>query len=151
GTRRPTIVLPASAGEWTDDRRRAVLLHELAHVARLDCLVQRLSALAGAIYWPHPGVWWATRRLRVERGLARADRVRAAGAGARDYAGPLLELAPSLRVAPAPATALGMARPRQLERRLLAILDAARNRAAPGRRGLIAAAAIAGAALLSVA
>jgi beta-lactamase regulating signal transducer with metallopeptidase domain len=143
GTLTPTIVLPASAPAWSDDRREAVLLHELAHVARRDCLSQRVSALACALYWPHPGVWFGARRLRVERELACDDRVLAAGAGARDYAGHLLELAHTLGRAPAPATALGMARPHQLERRLLAILDAARNRAALGRHGLTAAIAAA--------
>lgn len=133
GTIAPTIVLPASADEWTDDRRRAVLLHELAHVARRDCLVQRIAACACALYWPHPGVWWAAKRLRIERELACDDRVLGSGAAARDYAGHLLEIAHAFGEAPAPATALGMARARQLERRLLAILDEARNRAALGR------------------
>jgi len=131
GTIAPTIVLPASADEWTEDRRRAVLLHELAHVARRDCLVQRLAACACALYWPHPGVWWAAKRLRTERELACDDRVLASGAAARDYAGHLLDVAHAFRAAPAPA--LGIARARQLENRLLAILDEARNRAALGR------------------
>jgi beta-lactamase regulating signal transducer with metallopeptidase domain len=135
GTIAPTIVLPASADQWTDDRRRAVLLHELAHVARRDCLVQRIAACACALYWPHPGVWWAAKRLRMEQELACDDRVLDSGAAARDYAGHLLDIAHAFRAAPAPATALGMARPRQLERRLLAILDEARNRAALGRGG----------------
>src|SRR5262249_14867240 len=51
GTLAPTIVMPASAREWTEDRRRAVLLHELAHVARRDCLIQQLTAFACALYW----------------------------------------------------------------------------------------------------
>jgi len=133
GTIAPTIVLPASADEWTVERCRAVLLHELAHIARRDCLVQRLAACACAVYWPHPGVWWAARRLRTEREIACDDRVLGSGAAARDYAGHLLDIAHGFRAAPAPATALGMARARQLEHRLLAILDEARNRAAPGR------------------
>jgi hypothetical protein len=137
GTLRPAIVLPASCDTWAADRRQAVLLHELAHVARGDCLVQRITAVACACYWPHPGVWWAARRLRVERELACDDRVLAMGAGAREYASHLLEIAHSFRAAPAPATALGMARPRQLEQRLLAILDAARNRSALHRRGIV--------------
>jgi hypothetical protein len=90
-------VLPASADEWGDDRRRAVLLHELAHVARRDCLVQRIAACACAFYWPHPGVWWAARRLRTERELACDDRVLASGAAARDYAGHLLDIAHAFR------------------------------------------------------
>jgi beta-lactamase regulating signal transducer with metallopeptidase domain len=136
GTRRPIIVLPASADTWPDDRRRAVLLHELAHVARRDCVVQKLASLACAFYWPHPGVWWGARRLRTERELACDDLVLAAGAGPREYAGHLLDLARSLGAVPAPATALGMARARQLEQRLLAVLDAARNRAVLRRGGL---------------
>jgi beta-lactamase regulating signal transducer with metallopeptidase domain len=151
GTRRPTIVLPASADEWTDDRRRAVLLHELAHVARRDCFVQKLTSLACALYWPHPGVWWAARRLRTERELACDDLVLAAGAGPREYAGHLLDLARSLGAVPAPATALGMARARHLEQRLLAVLDAARNRAVLHRGGLAVAIAAATAVLLPMA
>lgn len=144
GTLAPVIVLPRSSDAWAEDRKRAVLLHELAHVARRDCLVQRMTAFACALYWPHPGVWWAARRLRAERELACDDRVLAAGAGAREYAGHLLELAHSLGSAPAPATALGMARPKQLESRLLAVLDAARNRASihPRVRTISVAAAI---------
>src|SRR5947208_3060266 len=70
GTLRPAIVLPAAASRWPADRRRAVILHELAHVARADCFAQRLATLACALYWPHPGIWWAARRLRIERELA---------------------------------------------------------------------------------
>jgi hypothetical protein len=151
GTRLPTVVLPASADGWTDDRRRAVLLHELAHVARCDCFVQRLTSLACALYWPHPGVWWAARRLRTERELACDDLVLAAGAGPREYAGHLLDLARSLGAVPTPATALGMARARQLERRLLAVLDAARNRAALHRGGLAVAIAASIAVILPIA
>jgi len=135
GTLAPAIVLPASADRWMDDRLRAVLLHELAHIARRDCFVQRLTAVACALYWPHAGVWWAARRLRAERELACDDLVLASGAGPREYADHLLDLAHSLGSAPAPATALGMARPKQLESRLLAVLDAARNRAAIHPRG----------------
>jgi len=129
GTFRPAILIPASAGDWTHGRRRTVLLHELAHVARHDCLMQRVTALACALYWPHPGIWWAARRLRVERELACDDRVLAAGEGAWDYAGHLLDLARAFGRAPAPAAAIAMARARHLEHRLVALLDAARNRA----------------------
>lgn len=151
GTLRPTIILPASATTWTTDRRRAVLLHELAHVVRRDCLVQRIAAVVRALYWPHPGVWWAIVRLRTERELACDDRVLAAGAGAREYAGHLLDLAHSLSSPPAPATALGMARARRLESRLLAVLDTARNRAAIRPRAWTIGAAVAIAFLMPLA
>ena len=132
GTRAPSIVIPATADLWPDDRRRAVLLHELAHVVRYDCLTQTLALIACAAYWPHPAVWWVARQLRVERELACDDRVLAAGAEAHAYAGHLLDIAYSLEGRRAPALAMSMARPSQLEGRLLAALDDARNRRSPG-------------------
>jgi beta-lactamase regulating signal transducer with metallopeptidase domain len=151
GTRRPTILIPAIAETWTEERRRAVLLHEIAHVVRYDCLTQLLAAVACALYWFHPGVWWVARRLRVERELACDDRVLVAGTQAREYAGHLLELAYSLGGHRAPALVVSMARPRQLEGRMLAVLDGARNRATPGPRGRMAGIAIAAALLVSLA
>jgi len=143
GTRRPSILIPAVAESWPDDRRRAVVLHELAHIARYDCLTQTLAFAACALYWFHPAVWWVARRLRIERELACDDRVIAAGTQPRDYAGHLLEIAYSFATHRAPALAVTMARPRQLESRMLAALDDARNRSVPARRVRVGGAAIA--------
>ena len=151
GTRRPTILIPAMADTWTDDRRRAVVLHELAHVARYDCLTQSLAFVACALYWFHPVAWWVARRLRIERELACDDRVIPAGAQARDYAGHLLEIAYTFGSHRAPALAVSMARPRQLEGRMLAVLDAARNRRVPSCALRIASAADRGRLLLPLA
>ena len=134
GIRRPAILIPSVADTWSDDRRRAVLLHELAHVTRRDCLTQLIASVATTVYWPHPGVWWLARRLRVERERACDDRVLVIGTAARAYAEHLLELAYSLGGSFAPAMAVTMARPRELEGRMLAVLDHARNRATPARR-----------------
>ena len=131
GVRTPAIVVPAVADTWDDDRRRAVILHELAHVVRFDCLTQILAEAAVALYWPHPGVWWTARRLRVERELACDDRVLSSGTEPREYASHLLEIAHSLGRYRAPALAVGMARPRQLEGRMIAMLDPTRNRTIP--------------------
>jgi beta-lactamase regulating signal transducer with metallopeptidase domain len=145
GVRRPAIVIPSVADTWEDDRRRAVLLHELAHVVRFDCLTQAMAEATLALYWPHPGVWWAARRLRVERELACDDCVLSSGTEPREYAGHLLEIAHSLGRHHAPALAVGMARPRQLEGRMVALLDATRNRRTPAasRRLLALASAVA--------
>jgi len=91
------------------------------------------------------------RRLRIERELACDDRVLKAGTIARDYAGHLLELAYSLGGRRAPAMVVTMARPNQLEGRMLAILDERRNRAVPGRPHRLAATAIAAALLVPLA
>ena len=142
GTRVPTIVLPVAADAWSQDRRRAVFLHELAHVARYDCLTQLAAAVACAVYWIHPGVWWVAWRLRVERELACDDRVLTAGTRPAEYARHLLDLAYFLQSREVLAHAANMARPRQLEGRLLAIIDAATNRAVPARGGYVAGVAL---------
>jgi hypothetical protein len=140
GTRRPVILVPAEADAWPVERRRAVLLHELAYVARRDCLTQTLALVASAVYWFHPGAWWVARRLHVERELACDDRVLAAGTSPEDYARHLLEIARELSL-PRPATyASGISGPAQLETRMRAILGAPGprrcDRAGAARRGL---------------
>jgi beta-lactamase regulating signal transducer with metallopeptidase domain len=128
----PSIVLPSLADQWSDDRRRAVLAHELAHVKRFDCLTQALAQAACVLFWWHPAVWYAARRLRVERERACDDLVLRAGTRASDYAAHLLEIARAhrgLRMA-APAM-VSMARPSHLESRLLWVLDGARARGVP--------------------
>jgi beta-lactamase regulating signal transducer with metallopeptidase domain len=151
GTMAASIVIPADADTWDEDRRRAVLLHELAHIARHDCLTQMLSAIACALYWFHPGVWYVARRLRIERELACDDRVLAAGAPADEYAGHLLELAHRWSGRRAPALVVGMASSRKLEGRMRAVLDPARNRATPSRRMWLMGAALGAALLLPLA
>ncbi|HEX8209894.1 MAG TPA: M56 family metallopeptidase [Longimicrobium sp.] len=143
GVFRPTILLPAAADEWAPERRRVVLLHELAHVARRDCLTQMLATLCCAAYWFHPGAWWAARRMRVEREEACDDRVLAAGARASDYAGHLVEVARTFRVPRPAAPAMAMARGGQLQARVLAVLDAGRDRrAVPHGAGMAVSAAV---------
>jgi beta-lactamase regulating signal transducer with metallopeptidase domain len=151
GTTAPSIVIPADADAWDEDRRRAVLLHELAHVARHDCLTQMLSAIACAAYWFHPAVWYVARRLRIERELACDDRVLAAGAKPDEYAGHLLELAYSWSGRHAPTLAVGMASFDKLEGRMRAVLDPARNRSAPSRRMWVIGAALGAGLLLPLA
>jgi beta-lactamase regulating signal transducer with metallopeptidase domain len=129
GVARPTLLVPASARTWPEWKRRNILLHELAHVERRDCLTQLVAESACAVYWFNPLAWLAAHRMRVERELACDDCVISAGAPASDYAENLLEVARSLR-APALTSsgAIAMARPSQLSGRLLAVLDARRNR-----------------------
>jgi beta-lactamase regulating signal transducer with metallopeptidase domain len=135
GARHPVVLLPAAAVAWTPERRRDVLLHELAHVRRLDWLSQLGARIACAAYWWHPLAWYAARRLREERELACDDLVLAHGASAEDYALHLLTIARGTRVAPRTALAgVAMARPSQLAGRLLAVLDGSRPRAGLTRR-----------------
>jgi beta-lactamase regulating signal transducer with metallopeptidase domain len=151
GTHHPAIVIPSIAETWGADRRRAVILHELAHIARRDCLTQSLAFAACAVYWFHPAVWWVARRLRIERELACDDRVIAAGTQPREYAGHLLEIAYSFGGNRMSALAVSMARRQRLETRLLAALDSARNRAIPARRAFVSGAALAATCVVALA
>src|SRR5882762_1422629 len=129
GIRRPAILLPGEADAWDAERRRDVLLHELAHVKRHDFLIQLIARIACAVYWFHPLVWLAATRLREERERACDDHVLRAGATPSVYATHLLEIARGLRAARATSLAsVAMARPAQLATRLLDVLDAGRSR-----------------------
>ncbi|HVQ30152.1 MAG TPA: M56 family metallopeptidase [Vicinamibacteria bacterium] len=136
GVLHPAVLLPRAAEEWPETQRRSVLTHELAHVKRHDCLTQAIAQVACSVYWFHPLVWLAARRLRVEREHACDDLVLRSGASGPDYADQLLQLARRARWSePSMWTAVAMARPSQLEGRLLAILDPSLDRRGPSRRG----------------
>ena len=135
GLFRPAIFLPAEARQWSEERRGVVLLHELAHVRRGDAATNLLARLALCLYWWNPLAWIAWREFLKERERAADDLVLSSGASASDYASHLLDLARSLRPAAAWASAaVSMARPSQLEGRLLAILDSGVRRGSTGRR-----------------
>jgi beta-lactamase regulating signal transducer with metallopeptidase domain len=142
GIRHRAIVLPAFADEWAPEVRRAVLMHELAHVSRRDCLTQTGAALACALYWVHPGAWWLARRLRIDRELACDDIVLSTGISPAEYGRNLLEVAYRLGGTVPPALAVGMSRRGGLETRLFALLDESRNRAALTSRARAAAVAL---------
>ena len=140
GLLRPTVLLPRQWRDWSEDRRRQVLVHELAHIRRGDCLTQTAAHLACAVYWCNPLVWFAARRMRVERERACDDHVLASGAPASSYADNLLEIAATIGRLGRPAFGeVAMARSSQMSGRLLAVLDPARRRNVPGRGVIVVA------------
>ena len=129
------LVLPEDFEAWPAERRRVVVLHELAHLQRRDCLVQALARLALALHWPNPLAWLATRRMTAEREQACDDAVLTSGVRGPSYAHHLVEIARGLSRPGRPTrAAVAMARPSELENRVLAILDEHRIRRSPGRR-----------------
>lgn len=129
GIFRPRIVLPSDAGEWEGERRRIVLSHELAHVARNDWPLQICAEAMRACFWFHPLAWIAANQMRQESERACDDAVLNSGIAAREYASQLLALAQTLK---APgwrfSLALAIARPSNLERRFAAMLDSSISR-----------------------
>jgi beta-lactamase regulating signal transducer with metallopeptidase domain len=124
---RPIILLPAEAGHWSLDRRRMVLLHELAHVKRWDCLTQTIAGIAGALYWFNPLVWLAARRMCVERERACDDLALRGGWKPSEYATHLVDIAQASRVVWLPG-AVSMGRSSRLRERIAAIVDSSRHR-----------------------
>jgi beta-lactamase regulating signal transducer with metallopeptidase domain len=140
GVWHPVVLLPEDADQWSAEWRRIVLLHELAHIKRRDCLTQLLAQVVCAIYWFNPLVWIAARRLRVEREIACDDYVLQAGTRASDYARYLLDLAGVIHTNGSPAglpspAAAGIACS-QLESRVRSILDPAIRRKGLSRKSL---------------
>jgi beta-lactamase regulating signal transducer with metallopeptidase domain len=140
GLLRSVVLLPKDAEQWPVECRRIVLLHELTHVKRRDCLMQALAQLACALYWFNPLVWIAAWRLRVEREVACDDHVLEAGTKASDYASHLVEIASFFKVSNCGSpVAVGMACS-HLESRVRSILDPnARRRGASGLKVALAA------------
>jgi len=134
GSRAPIVLLPEDAIDWPEPHRRVVLRHELAHISRGDSLTQLVAGLACALYWFHPLVWITERRLRAECERACDDSVVSLGTPAAEYAAHLLEVARSARAFGAPGfLSVAMARPSQLEGRLLAVLNESRRRVSVSR------------------
>src|SRR5258706_5681081 len=68
GWLRPVILLPAaSLTGLTPTQLEAILAHELAHVRRLDYLVNAFQCLIETLMFYHPAVWWISRCVREER------------------------------------------------------------------------------------
>jgi len=68
GCLRPLVLVPVTALTGLSvDQLRAVLAHELAHIRRLDPLINAVQAVFESLLFFHPAVWWVSRRIRVER------------------------------------------------------------------------------------
>jgi bla regulator protein BlaR1 len=144
GVLKPAIILPATAQQWDEAALRCAIRHELEHVARWDFLTHCLSRMVCAVYWFHPLVWAAWRRLRLEAERACDDAV-VREDDARDYASLLVFIAqrePAGKRQPL----LALAGRDDLVARVAAVLDDDQARGRVGRRwatGLILTGAIA--------
>ncbi len=68
GWLRPVVLLPVSVlTGLTDEQLEAVIVHELAHIKRLDAFVNLFQVAAETLLFYHPAVWWMSARIRAER------------------------------------------------------------------------------------
>jgi beta-lactamase regulating signal transducer with metallopeptidase domain len=93
GGRRALIIVPPDWEGWTEQHRRACLLHELTHLARRDDWVKFVQEIIRVPFFFHPLVRWVLNRLDRERELLCDENVVALGADPVGYARLLLDLA----------------------------------------------------------
>ena len=68
GWLRPAILIPA--GLLTNlpaEQIEYLLIHELAHIRRLDYAINLLQKIVEGLLFYHPAVWWASGIMRAER------------------------------------------------------------------------------------
>lgn len=144
GIFRPLVLLPARGSASSQQRRRMVILHELAHIERLDLPVQLLARFVCAVYWFNPLAWYGLHRLQDECEQACDDCVIHGGERASDYATELVDLAET-HYAIRATGAVAMARTCRLENRIRSMFDPDRSHLPLSRRwgvGLLAAATL---------
>ena len=126
GWLRPVVLLPISAVTGMDgDQLRCLLAHELAHVRRLDYLVNLFQVLVETLMFYHPAVWWACRQVRIEREHCCDDLAVSVGGRPATYARALVAAA---RLARCPRQLAMAADGGSLTERVFRVLDL------PGRR-----------------
>ncbi len=97
GALAPAVVLPLGWRRWPDAQLRAVVEHEVAHVARRDPLIAFLARLNACVFWFHPLSWWLERRLAVTAEHA-CDEVAVRATGdSGGYITVLMEMAATVR------------------------------------------------------
>jgi beta-lactamase regulating signal transducer with metallopeptidase domain len=84
GLFRPALLLPEGfLARFNPTELRHIFLHELAHVQRRDMAVNWLATALGILHWPNPVLWFAFRRMAMDRELA-SDELALSHAGERE-------------------------------------------------------------------
>lgn len=84
---RPVVLLPVTALTGLSAQQlEAVVLHELAHIKRLDSFVNLFQIAAETVLFYHPAIWWVSHRIRTEREHCCDDVAVSLCGNAKDYA-----------------------------------------------------------------
>jgi len=68
GWLKPMVLIPTAAlTRLPVEQLEALILHELAHVRRLDAFANLIQTVVETALFYHPAVWWVSRRIRAER------------------------------------------------------------------------------------
>jgi len=136
GQFRPVLLLPVGlARQLTGAQLRHIFIHELMHLQRGDIAGNWLVAVAQALHWFNPVVWFAFFRMRQDRELAcdAATMRHLAPADRAAYGYTLLQLNDTAVGARIPAPALGMLEARSHLKRRIHMLASTSKRSTIGR------------------
>ncbi len=65
---RPVVLLPVTAlTGLSEEQLQSIILHELAHIQRLDPFVNVFQICVESLLFYHPAVWWLNKTIRAER------------------------------------------------------------------------------------
>lgn len=133
-----TVLLPVDYVDWPFSKRRAVVVHERAHVENGDFYIQILSSLNRAVFWFNPAAWWLHAKLTALAETISDDAALEEVADRPNYAEVLLDMSSSLHKTPA---GVAMARPATVKARIERILasTALTSRLNWGKRALLTA------------
>jgi beta-lactamase regulating signal transducer with metallopeptidase domain/protocatechuate 3,4-dioxygenase beta subunit len=92
GVWRGQVLVPSDFDTWSESERRAVAMHELAHVRRNDVVCELATRIMCAIYWFHPTCWFVAKYLKQTRELATDQFVVDVGGDASSYARSLVAI-----------------------------------------------------------
>lgn len=122
GVFRRHLLLPTSVLDWPKERLDAVILHEMAHIRRADCFWQWWIQVVTCLFWFDPVVWFAKRKMWLERENACDWIAIDSGATPSAYAEALVAVSRQKRKT-RPMLAVAMSGGSALYRRLEAILE----------------------------
>ncbi|MHC4396721.1 MAG: M56 family metallopeptidase [Planctomycetota bacterium] len=126
GLLRGGIYLPSDFAEIkAEEHRRGILGHELSHVLRFDAAVNLLQIIAQTVFWFHPLVWWANKKIRAEREKC-CDEMAIAwlGTKARDFSTAIVNILTAEHKSTQPIPSLAVAGPvKNIEDRIKTIMN----------------------------
>lgn len=124
GLFKPVVLLPNVASEWAETTLEDVMVHELAHIKRLDWPTMLFCHVLTSIFWINPLLWIAKNRVNETAEQACDAAVLRCGKDGVGYAEDLLRLArESLTNKQAPLLAQLMFDESNLTMRIRNILD----------------------------
>lgn len=140
GIMNPVVILPISSTGWSEEKLRLVLAHEMAHVMRRDGIIELMVNLATLMYWFNPLVWFAARRIRIERERDCDNAVLNRGVKPSQYASLLMGIATDLQSRAKPVLEAAMiSQGSRLKDRLMCVLNPSLNRSMGSCRTVIVA------------